>query len=211
MALLHRATITPTKAELLEAWVPHQAWFAGSGPLTMLGAYRFDDPDDAVGIETFLLRAGDGPVLQVPLTYRAAPLDGGEAALVTEMEHSVLGRRWVYDALADPVYATTLVTTVLTGGCQADLQVEVDGVLTTRETTTFARGSGGSGVVVPPLDGLVRREAHECTLLERDGVGVTVYRVVGPTPSFDLAGVHTLLGRWPDRSEPTVLAVVRVG
>jgi len=33
----------------------------------------------------------------VPLTYRGAPLDGAEDALVGTTEHGVLGRRWVYD------------------------------------------------------------------------------------------------------------------
>nr|WP_257910073.1 phosphotransferase [Janibacter limosus] len=53
--------------------------------------------------------AGSTPVVyRVPLTYRDAPLEGAEAALVGEMEHSVLGHRWVYDAPHDPVYVTQL-------------------------------------------------------------------------------------------------------
>lgn len=193
MALLHRATITPTKPELLAAWVPLQPWYAGDGDLAVLGAYRFDDPAGEVGIETFLLRAGSGPVLQVPLTYRAAPLEGAGAALVTEMEHSALGRRWVYDALADPVYTATLVTTVLTGGCQAGMEIEVDGVMQQREITTFAQGSGVPGTPVPPLT----------------EVEATVVRVVTDEPAFDTTGAGTLTGRWPDHSTPALLAVVR--
>src|SRR5215218_7739419 len=100
MALLHRAEITPTKLELLDAWLPTRAWYRGPADpgLAKVGAFRFDDPAGEVGIETLLVQAGDGPVLQVPLTYRAAPLAGAEPWLIGTTEHSVLGRRWVYDA-----------------------------------------------------------------------------------------------------------------
>src|ERR1700710_2202585 len=99
MALLHRATLQPSKLELLQDWAPTQPWFDGdrSAELVTVAAYRFDDPEGEVGIETLLVRAGDGPVLQVPLTYRAAPLDGGDAWLIGTMQHSVLGQRWTYD------------------------------------------------------------------------------------------------------------------
>ena len=57
---------------------------------------------------------GSEPVVyQVPLTYRGAPLEGGQHALVGTMEHSVLGRRWVYDGPHDPVYAAQLLALVL--------------------------------------------------------------------------------------------------
>ena len=72
---------------------------------------RVDDPAGQVGVETILVvdEAGAAPVVyQVPLTYRAAPLDGAQSALVGTMEHSVLGRRWVYDGPHDPVYAAQL-------------------------------------------------------------------------------------------------------
>ena len=92
MALLHRADLTPTKLELLQAWLPTRSWYTGPAApqLTKVGAFRFDDPAGAVGVETMLVRAGDGPVLQVPLTYRGAPLDGAERWLVGTTEHSVL-------------------------------------------------------------------------------------------------------------------------
>src|SRR3954451_22866156 len=106
MALIHRATIRPTKAELLADWVPTQPW--GEREFELVGAYRFDDPDGEVGIETHVLASPDGDLLQVPLTYRGAPLAGAERFLVCTMEHSVLGPRWIYDAVGDPVYAAVL-------------------------------------------------------------------------------------------------------
>ena len=39
----------------------------------------------------------------VPLTYRAAALEGADGALIGTTEHGVLGRRWVYDGIGDPV------------------------------------------------------------------------------------------------------------
>ena len=101
MALFHLATITPTKTELIAEWAPTQPWGPpGDVPIDVIGSYRFDDPDGRVGMETHLVNAG-GTLLQVPLTYRDEPLDGAADALITEMQHSVLGTRWVYDGLRD--------------------------------------------------------------------------------------------------------------
>jgi maltokinase len=108
------ATVTPSKLDLLPAWMARQRWYAakGSSPrLRKLWSWRLDDPAGEVGIETLLVIDNAGPepvVYQVPLTYRGAPLVGAEDALVGTMEHSVLGRRWVYDAPHDPVYAAQL-------------------------------------------------------------------------------------------------------
>src|SRR6478609_3606297 len=85
MAILHRATLTPTKPEALGAWVPHQPWSPGPGDVELVGAFRFDDPDGRVGLEVHLVRL-DGILLQVPFTYRESPLEGAEAHLVTTME-----------------------------------------------------------------------------------------------------------------------------
>ncbi len=119
MAEIHSgATLTPTKLELLEAWMGDQRWYAGKGShprLRRIAAWRLDDPAGEVGVETHLVadESGVEPVVyQVPLTYRGAPLDGAEHALVGTMEHSVLGHRWVYDAPHDPVYAAQLLELV---------------------------------------------------------------------------------------------------
>ena len=111
MALLYDdAELVPSKIELLRSWVPGRAWAGGSAVsgLDAVGAYRFDDPEGEVGIETHPLRTADGRVLQVPLTYRGRPLESAPDVLVTTMQHSVLGQRWVYDACHDPAYARAL-------------------------------------------------------------------------------------------------------
>src|SRR3954453_2895271 len=119
MALFHRATITPTKAELIAEWIPTRSWGASpGGPVEVIGSYRFDDPEGRVGLETHLVTAG-GALLQVPLTYRDEPLAEAEGALIAEMEHSALGTRWVYDGLRDPAMVVMLAAVAMTGQGEA--------------------------------------------------------------------------------------------
>ncbi|WP_328318958.1 maltokinase N-terminal cap-like domain-containing protein [Streptomyces sp. NBC_00388] len=117
MAVIHRTTLTPTKLELLTAWLPAQPWYLGGADgkpeLAKAGGFRLDDPTGAVGIEFMLVTdvCGAEPVTyQVPFTYRAQPLEGaGDAALIGTTEHGVLGRRWAYDGAHDPVLVAQLV------------------------------------------------------------------------------------------------------
>ena len=119
MAELHKdATITPTKLELIEAWMGRQRWYAGKGTspsMRRLASWRLGDPAGEVGVEVLIVAdvSQSAPVVyQVPLTYRSAPVPELEPALVGVMEHSVLGTRWVYDAPHDPVYAAQLLELV---------------------------------------------------------------------------------------------------
>lgn len=132
------ATLSPTKLEALSAWLPGQEWFAGdASDLEITGRFRFVDPDGEVGVETILVTSG-GTLYQAPLTYRGAPLEGADGALVTTMDHSVLGTRWVYDALADPVYAAELLRTIVEADTEAGLSQGASAV--------SAHGSGADGV-----------------------------------------------------------------
>ena len=98
---------------------PTRPWGpAAATPIEVIGSYRFDDPDGRVGMETHLVTAG-GVLLQVPLTYRDEPLDGADDALITEMQHSVLGTRWVYDGLRDPLFVVMLAAVAMTGQGEA--------------------------------------------------------------------------------------------
>jgi hypothetical protein len=132
MALLYEATLVPSKLELLTAWLPGRSWFTGDAELQRVAAYRFDDPAEEVGVETFLVRAGGNSVYQVPMTYRNAALPGKDDFLLGTTEHSVLGTRWVYDGCADPVWASALATAILTGGAQAEEFVDRGGRLESR-------------------------------------------------------------------------------
>jgi hypothetical protein len=121
VAELHEATLTPTKLELLAGWLPAQEWFVGdSDDLARVASYRFVDPDGEVGIETILVRS-KGVTYQVPLTYRSEPLDEADDSLVGTLDHSVLGTRYVYDAVGDPVYMVELMRVIHEGDTEADL------------------------------------------------------------------------------------------
>jgi len=223
MALLHRAELRPSKLELVEGWAPAQAWFeAGPGAgWTLVGAFRFDDPEGEVGIETLLVRADAGPVLQVPLTYRGAPLEGGEAALLGTMQHSVLGQRWVYDGAGDPAYLTAVATAVLTGGGQAELFVETEGELVRREPTAVVRGTGAGGTRVPPPVSAAKvstRPEQRSTAVEAGDLRIVLVRVLPddahderPPSSLDAlddGAPEVLTGTWSGQLEPRLLVRV---
>jgi hypothetical protein len=112
MALIHHTTVKPTKLELLTTWLPTRPWYTGTAPeLTKAGGFRLDDPEGEVGIEFMVATDTSAPEpvhYLVPLTYRGAPLDGADHALIGTMEHGVLGKRWAYDGCHDPVLVTQL-------------------------------------------------------------------------------------------------------
>jgi hypothetical protein len=211
MALFHRAEITPTKAELIADWVPTQPWGpAGDEPLDVIGSYRVDDPEGRVGMEVHLVRAGD-QVLQVPLTYRDAPLDGADAALITEMEHSVLGRRWVYDGLGDPRFVLVLAAVAMTGQGEALGMAVYDDRWYVAPTNVRIEG-GGWTLERVPVDGFevvdgepADDDDRSSVLLRNDRFDLLVHRrlVPGARPAIGLTA------RWDDHPEPVVLAEVR--
>lgn len=114
MAVIHQTTLTPSKLELLSDWLPLQPWYVATGrpiALAKAGGFRLNDPAGEVGIEFMVVTddADQGPAsYHVPLTYRGAPLASAEHVLVGQTEHGVLGRRWVYDGVHDPVLMTQL-------------------------------------------------------------------------------------------------------
>jgi hypothetical protein len=208
MATLHEAQLRPTKIELLSRWVPTQSW-AGDADTTALesvGAFRFDDPDGEVGVETHLLRTTDGQILQVPLTYRAQALDGAEDSLITKMHHSVLGERWVYDASADPVYARTLAAAILRGGEQAELIYVGEGGPKKRDVTTWVRGSGSPTDAVPDVENVTFAHASDVTIIDAGSLTLRVRRLVDLGSDNDAVNEETLVGRWPGHDEWSVLS-----
>jgi hypothetical protein len=109
MAIIHNTTMSPGKLELLAAWLPAQPWYRQTGhepDLAKAGGFRLDDPQGEVGIEFMVVTDGSGnraATYQVPLTYRAGALAGADGGLIGTSEHGVLGRRWIYDGVHDPV------------------------------------------------------------------------------------------------------------
>ncbi|NQX28279.1 hypothetical protein HQQ81_13100 [Microbacteriaceae bacterium VKM Ac-2854] len=205
MALLHRATITPTKLELVEGWAPAQPWCAGGG-FSQRGAYRFDDPAGEVGIETLLLQASSGPLLQVPLSYRDAPLAGAEEWLIGTMQHSVLGERWVYDGVGDPVVVAAFVAAIEGGGIQAEQRIEIDGAMVLREPTATVQGSGSSGPRSVGLDAVSASSDERETVVDAGEVRLVVRRVLDGR-----AAVGATLSGGPVGEPALVLAEIVAG
>jgi hypothetical protein len=205
MALVHKATLSPSKQELVESWLPTRPWGSGRTVTGKLAEYRFDDPAGEVGIETILWRTDDGAVLQTPLTYRGAPLEGAERHLIGTSEHSVLGHRWVYDGCGDPVWAATLSATILSGGAQAQMFFEQDGERVDVPPRMEVRGSGGAGELpeVTSVDSVI--DEGTVTLVRAGDLELTLARVLGSP----LDGGPTLTGRVGDSDEVKVLAGLR--
>lgn len=165
------ATLTPHFRDFLPSWVARQSWYAGQGLLRPAGFFRFEDPAGEVGMETHLLQDGQA-VYQVPLTYRPAPLPG--AALITTAEHSVLGTRWIYDAVTDPVWIAAVLNLVATNGVSAP---------SGRSSEAQARGE-----LISPAE------------LTPETVAIDVDRLVVPaSPAEDAVGLIT--GSWQQDGE----------
>ena len=197
MALLHRATLQPSKLELLMA-------YTNGGATELLGAYRFEDPAGEVGIETHLVRHSSGGVMHVPLTYRNELLAGADEWMVGVMEHSVLGTRYVYNACTDPVYATQLVGTILTGGTQVEQYFETTSGREFREPTAVVVGSGVAGTPIPEIAGVDAETFDADTIIDAGGVQVVVrHGLDTPQPESPSA---TLSGTWAGSDSPVVLA-----
>lgn len=227
MALLYDAVLRPSKTELVSAWAEAQPWFAGDAgtEVTHVAAYRFDDSDGEVGIETLLVRAGDGPLLQIVLTYRGAPLAGAESYLISTMSHSVLGERWVYDAVGDPVYLAAVAAAACTGGHEAeqflargDDRGDADQHGTDRDGTSRVRlkltawvlGSGSPGSAVPPVDSpIVTQHGPGVTVATAGTLRVVLQRNLGASAARDKTPTTaTLSGTWASQPTPCLLVTV---
>ena len=205
MAIFHRATLTPTKAEAIATWVPSRPWGPSAAvPVNVIGSYRFDDPEGRVGMETHLVEAG-GALLQVPLTYRDEPLDGAEDALITEMQHSVLGTRWVYDGLRDPRFVVMLAAVTMTGQGEALGLAVYDGRWYIAPSNVRITGGGWSLERVP-VDGFeLLTDDADASVLRNDRFELTLFRrpVPKPRPAIGLTAT------WDELDDPVVLAEVQ--
>jgi len=202
MGFVHvRATLVPSKRQLVEAWLPTRPWAFGAVITDKVAEYRFDDPAGEVGVETILWRTEDGRLLQTPLTYRATPLEGAEEFLVGTSEHSELGSRWVYDGCGDPVWAAAVTRAVLTGGTQDQMVIELDGRMVDVPPRMQVRGSGSPGAAVPEITSVDAMADGAVARVAAGPVVLTLARVVGSPVEGDAA----LTGSVGD--DPTVLTL----
>ena len=170
----------------------------------MIGSYRFDDPDGRVGMENHLVTT-EGVLLHIPLTYRDAPLEGADDALITEMQHSVLGTRWVYDGLRDPRLVVVLVGAAMTGQGEALGMAVYDGRWYIAPSNVRIQGGGWSQERVP-VDGFeIDSDDDVRVVFLNDRFELTVFRrpLSGTRPPIGLTAT------WDGQPEPVVLAEIR--
>lgn len=192
MAIIHKAQLTPTKPEILRDLLSARGWLEADD-LSILGAYRFDDPAGQVGIECHLVRTGE-TIFHLPLTYRSAPIGSAEGAAgddrtaaepVATMEHSVLGTRYIYDALDDEVALDAFWRALCDEQRQADLDVYDDGRLVEhRAQSVELRLEIDPGAQAPQL-----------AQLEDDGASFTIAQSLG-----GIDGVVRLVADWGEGS-----------
>jgi hypothetical protein len=206
MGIVHRATLSPSKQEIVERWLPSRSWAVGRTIVEKVAEYRYDDPAGEVGVETILWRLDDGAVVQTPLTYRAEPLAGAEEHLITTTDHSVLGERWVYDGCGDPVWASTLVAAILTGAPQSQMFLEgEDGQRIDVPPRMQVRGSGDADTA-PAVSAVGSvSDDGDVTVVRAGAVELAVARVVGAALGD---GPH-LAGTVGDSTDTLTLAVLR--
>ncbi|MFD7897253.1 1,4-alpha-glucan branching protein [Streptomyces sp. NPDC059743] len=205
MAVIHRTTLAPGKLELLASWLPAQPWYLGNGPepkLTKAGGFRLDDPEREVGIEFMVVTddSGDQPLAyHVPLTYRGAPLDDAEQALIGTAEHGVLGRRWIYDGTHDPVLVAQLFA-LMTGEAEPQAQSTSNSPDPTVTGHFAPTGHGAPIHLTTVTDGphgtdlLVRTTTTAEPTSPTGQLTIRVNRVLQPTTADSSAHEAALLG-----------------
>ena len=120
------------------------------------------------------------------------------------MDHSVLGKRWVYDACADPVYVRALATAILTG--QEEAALIVDGEPEPRPSTVNVKGSGTLDGGVPALSASAPVSGTGVTIIDAGGVRLKVARVL--EVATELHSELTLSGKWAGLENPVELAAI---
>jgi hypothetical protein len=181
MAIIHNTTMNPSKLELLAAWLPGQPWYRRTGrepDLARAGGFRLDDPQGEVGMEFMVVTDGAGDratAYQVPMTYRAGALAGAVGALIGTSEHGVLGLRWLYDGVQDPVLRAQLDALI-----RGEARAQAQSVSNTADPTVIAQPVKTVGVL-----------------------NVQISRVLQPGDSTTAAGQPCLSAtwRWPDGTE----------
>lgn len=221
MARIYKAIIVPSKIEVIAAWLPAQPWFSGDADATeIIGAYRFDDPEGEVGIEVQLVReagaGSDAVTWQVPLSYRGEPLAGGEDHLIDTMQHSVLGKRWVYDAVGDPVFRAELARVIVQADTQVAKFLETPDGPVEMPLDTRVQGSGTQHSAVPEFfaaEVTGAADVEGADVIDSGLARLVVTRKIGGAVLAEvLAGRGgALTGHWPGQEEPVPLAALVLG
>jgi hypothetical protein len=208
MAVIHNTTMVPTKLELLTSWLPAQPWYRQTGhapELARSGGFRLDDPEGDVGIEFMVVTdssGNDSTAYLIPLTYRAAGLADADHALIGTSEHGVLGQRWIYDGVHDPVLRAQLFALV-----QGQAEAQAQNVSHTADPTVTGRPAADRAVTLArssvAADGPAGTDLRLETVDAGDGQAgefiLRINRVLQPGHSAGVnhrAGPPCLSGPW---------------
>ncbi|MEV5508529.1 maltokinase N-terminal cap-like domain-containing protein [Streptomyces orinoci] len=210
MGIVYQTTMKPTKLEILAPWLLDRPWYLGTGRpprLSRTGGFRLDDPLGEVGIELMVAtdESGERPVsYHLPLTYRGAPLEGAEHALIGTSRHGVLGKRWVYDGTHDPVLVAQVLE-LLQGRAEPQARSQSntpDPSVTSHfsgaafpvavRTTAVTDGPDGTELVVEPEAGERPLRVHITRVLQAGQ----------RTPGDEARGFVTAPWSLPDGTEP---------
>lgn len=204
MAIVYpNATLTPSKRELMEDWLPSRSWYDGNAGRKPVGSFRFDDPAGEVGLEGFLLGAEGLPTLFLPLTYRGSELSGAEEHLIGTTEHSELGPRWVYDGCGDPVFVRSLAHAILTGATGVAQEFEGEQGPESRPTNAQVRGSGSADSDVPEIDAVGCHDLGPLTIVNAGPFELVVARIVGTK----IEAAQTLAVTWKGGTDVAIAGV----
>jgi hypothetical protein len=120
------------------------------------------------------------------------------------MEHSVLGRRWIYDACTDPVYVTALLSVMLDGASQAEEWIITDHRAEQGDPQVRVLGSNVRSDVHRELGAGAPVDSTESTIISDR----LVVRRVLTEQGLDVDGPK-LTGTWPGQETPQILAFAR--
>jgi Maltokinase N-terminal cap domain len=206
VATIHHTTLTPGKLEHLAGWLPRQPWYRGgpSPALAKAGGFRLDDPDGEVGIEVMIVSDADDTRYLVPMSYRGGPLQGADHALLGTSEHGVLGPRWIYDALHDPVAVAQLLA-LAAGQVDAQHQNVSD---TLDPSVRPAPALPGPLTAAQPLS-VVETATGTSVALQPDGPSMHVARVLTDDLTPDGEVLAAVEADVPGVGRRRVLVVVR--
>lgn len=113
--------------QLLASWIPRQPWFpklaADFGtdpditPMSVARAFTYtaEELGGFVGLVT-VISVGDGPTLRrlnIPLSLRGTEDIHLRHALIGQIDDLALGRVWVYDGAADPVFVNLMADAII--------------------------------------------------------------------------------------------------
>ena len=118
---------------------------------------------------------------QMPMTYRAGALDGADGALIGTSEHGVLGRRWLYDGVHDPVLRTQLIALI-----QGDAEAQAQTVSHAKDPTVIGQPAVEGSLPVTSAEVVANGPIRH--LPAAGELSVRICRVLQPGDSLGEAG-----------------------